>query len=141
MMLSSRMFQSISLRHRVLWRLFSSKSEAPPQHESLLRFDMIQGSWVLYSSGRKNRPQQTDSTPTKICLHDLPRIVEDCPFCAGNEHMTPKARLVINSMRVVDNKYPAVAPLKVEEKHQHQMPFLINDGVLTNNQVPAVGFQ
>jgi len=43
-------------------------------------------------------------------------------------------------MRVVPNKYPAVAPLRVEEKHQHHMPFLINDGVMTNNQVPAVGF-
>ena len=98
------------------------------------------GTWVVYSSGRKNRPHQTDSTPTKIRLDELPRIVSDCPFCKGNEHMTPMAKLVSNGMRVVPNKYPAVAPLKVEEKHQHHMPFLINDGILTNNQVPAVGF-
>ena len=54
--------------------------------------------------------------------------------------MTPTAKIVINGTRVVPNKYPAVAPLRVEEKHQHQMPFLINDGILTNNQVLAVGF-
>lgn len=54
--------------------------------------------------------------------------------------MTPTAKLITNGMRVVPNKYPAVAPLKPEEKHQHHMPFLINDGILTNNQVPAVGF-
>lgn len=48
--------------------------------------------------------------------------------------------LVTNGLRVVPNKYPAVAPLKVKEKHQHHMPFLINNGILTNNQVPAIGF-
>jgi UDPglucose--hexose-1-phosphate uridylyltransferase len=45
-------------------------------------------------------------------------------------------------MRVVPNKYPAVTPLKVQEKqYQHRhMRFLIHDGILNNNQVPAVGF-
>lgn len=55
--------------------------------------------------------------------------------------MTPTAKLAFHGMRVVPNKYPAVTPLRVEEKHQHyRMPALINDGILTNNQVPAVGF-
>jgi len=100
----------------------------------------VSGTWVVYSSGRKNRPHQTESTPTRIRLSELPRTVADCPFCVGNEHMTPTAKLTTNGTRVVPNKYPAVAPLKVEERHQHHMPFLINDGILTNNQVPAVGF-
>ena len=136
-MLATRITLSVLLRRRGLRRLFSSETFP---HESLLRFDMMTGTWVVYSSGRHNRPHQTDSTPTKICLHELPKILDNCPFCAGNEHMTPKAMLVTNGLRVVPNKYPAVAPLKVEEKHQHHMPFLINDGILTNNQVPAVGF-
>lgn len=101
---------------------------------------MMTGTWVVYSSGRNNRPHQTESAHTKIHLSDLPRTLADCPFCAGNEHMTPTAKLVVNGMRVVPNKYPAVAPLRVEEKHHHRMPSLIHDGILTNNQVPAVGF-
>ena len=120
------------------WRGLSSSQ--PPPHKSLLRFDMMTGTWVVYSSGRKNRPHQTESSPTKIHLAQLPRTVAACPFCKGNEHLTPTAKLFHNEMRVVPNLYPAVAPLRVEEKHEHHMPFLLNDGFLTNNEVPAVGF-
>ena len=105
---------------------------------------MMTGTWVVYSSGRSNRPHQTNSMPSKIHLSDLPRTLKDCPFCAGNEHMTPKTLMEFHDgtkMRVVANKYPAVTPLQVENKHHHrQMPSLIHDGILTNNQVPAVGF-
>jgi hypothetical protein len=58
--------------------------------------------------------------------------------------MTPKTLMEFHDgtkMRVVANKYLAVSPLHLENKHQHrQMPSLIHDGILTNNQVPAVGF-
>ena len=133
---------TMTTRTRLLGRQLRSRSlsTATEAHESLLRFDMITGTWVVYSSGRSNRPHQTDATPTKIRLDELPRIVKDCPFCAGNESMTPPAKMSIDGLRVVNNKYPAVAPLKLGEKHEHKMPNLINDGILTNNQVPAVGF-
>lgn len=117
-------------------------------HDSLLRFDAMTGTWVVYSTSRRNRPRQTDSLPTHLRLSELPRIVDDCPFCAGNEGMTPPALYRIQSngsgsggVRVVPNKYPAVALLRPYQKHHHnELPNLINDGVLTNNQVPAVGF-
>ena len=123
-------------------------------HESLLRFDVMTGTWVVYSTSRKDRPHQTTTSSesaqsSRIRLSELPKIMPDCPFCAGNEHMTPPSvggcSTVENpsssKMRVVPNKYPAVAPLRMDQKHHHHMlPFLINDGVLSNNQVPAVGF-
>jgi len=56
--------------------------------------------------------------------------------------MTPKILLQRNNMRVVPNKYPAVAPLQPDDQHlcHEHMSFLVNDGVLLNNQVPAEGF-
>ena len=142
MMILTKCAWKANARRQAQKRLFtaSSSSSASPPHESILRFDVMTETWVVFSSGRRNRPQQTDSVLSKIRLSELPRIVADCPFCAGNEHMTPNVLLAKNGTRVVTNKYPAVRPLKPEDKHHHHMTFLINDGVLLNNQVPAVGF-
>jgi len=54
--------------------------------------------------------------------------------------MTPHTLMELNSMRVVPNKYPAVAPL-LPSSHDHHthMSTLINDGLFLNNQVPACG--
>ena len=134
----------------------SSFSNTQQQNSSsLLRFDVMTGTWVVFSAGRRNRPQQTESkTTTKLRLADLPQTVTGCPFCAGNEHLTPQELLTRNDMRVVPNKYPAVAPLEARaeggqercphhQNHDHQhhpMSSLFNDGVLLNNQAPAIGF-
>jgi galactose-1-phosphate uridylyltransferase len=158
---------------------------------SILRFDVMTGTWVVYSKNRRNRPNQmnmnmntnTNSTnhietanddaakssssqPQRIRLAQLPRIVHDCPFCKGNEHLTPTPTSLSTlssggmrmrmRMRVVPNKYPAVAPLRVDHEphqaHHHRnqsnnrnmpLPFLTkndNDHILLNNQVDAVGF-
>lgn len=120
---------------------------------SLLRFDVTTGTWVLFSSERRNRPQQTSTYHSKIRLAGQPQIASDCPFCAGNEHMTPHELLTNNGMRVVANKYPAIQPLTKQQdsdqdcehfrrRHHrsHDMSFLVDDGVLLDKQVPAVGF-
>ena len=147
-------------RHRQQYRFFTTIKEPTQtvsrceQHDntgvagaksSLLRFDIATGTWVVFSSGRRNRPQQTidPSVNTKIRHDALPDVVPDCPFCHGNQHMTPGTLMELNSMRVVPNKYPAVAPLQTNDEHaidENDMSTLINDGVLFNNQVPAVGF-
>ena len=58
--------------------------------------------------------------------------------------MTPGTLLELNSMRVVPNKYPAVAALQTEDEHaiddENDMSTLINDNIVLNNQVAAVGF-
>jgi Galactose-1-phosphate uridyl transferase, N-terminal domain len=150
---------------------------------SILRLDVMTGTWVVYSKNRRHRPNQMQQqqqqqhqesssssssssrqgSSSRIRLAQLPRHVHDCPFCQGNEHMTPTVLSCIggrnnNTMRVVPNKYPAVAPLlhvavdqQCEEQHHHnhhhhhRMPFLMknnnnDDGILLNNQVAAVGF-
>ena len=79
---------------------------------SQLRKDPILGRWVIIAEERARRP--TDFTP-------LPEIPSKgaCPFCEGNEHMTPKEIIAYRNpgsspnspgwkIRVVSNKYPAL---------------------------------
>ena len=79
---------------------------------SQLRKDPILGRWVIIAEERARRP--TDFTP-------LPEIPSKgaCPFCEGNEHMTPKEIFAYRNpgsspngpgwkIRVVSNKYPAL---------------------------------
>jgi UDPglucose--hexose-1-phosphate uridylyltransferase len=75
------------------------------------RKDPVLDRWVIIAAARAQRPQiKREWAPTAD-----PEI---CPFCAGNENMTPPAVLVLGnndsrlnttnwSLRVVPNKYPA----------------------------------
>ena len=72
------------------------------------RKDPISDRWVIIATERAERPifqEASDSAP--------------CPFCAGNEHMTPPEVLLLRNksdvssaskwtVRVVPNKYPAL---------------------------------
>lgn len=151
-------------RHTIHTQSLSADGRTRSTGGSVLRFDAMTGTWVVFSSGRRNRPKQTessDASTTKIPLSELPDIVTDCPFCAGNEHMTPTVLLEHGEMRVVSNKYPAVAPLEdalFQEagatttsnasttttasgyQHHAHTAFLKNEGALLNNQIPALGF-
>ncbi|MFC1562695.1 galactose-1-phosphate uridylyltransferase [candidate division KSB1 bacterium] len=79
---------------------------------SQLRKDPILGRWVIIAEERARRP--SDFTP----LPDKPSNGV-CPFCEGNEHMTPKEVFSYRdqgsppngpgwNIRVVSNKYPAL---------------------------------
>ena len=79
---------------------------------SEFRQDPVTGRWVIIASGRASRPWHIDRAS------DRPSS-ESCPFCAGNEAMTPPevwaerdARTEANApgwrVRVVPNKYPAL---------------------------------
>ncbi len=74
------------------------------------RKDPVIGRWVIISTDRGKRPTDFAAVPSnsKGTL---------CPFCAGNEHLTPSEIMVIRSgetenpgwsVRVVPNKYPAL---------------------------------
>jgi UDPglucose--hexose-1-phosphate uridylyltransferase len=78
------------------------------------RKDRIVDRWVIISTERAKRPVDHGSTG---------QVADpgECPFCAGNEAMTPPEVLVFHdesalpsigkwTVRVVPNKYPAVAP-------------------------------
>jgi len=81
-----------------------------------IRKDPFSGARVIYSPGRENRP---DFTGVKKSIELSP---ENCPFCSGNEGMTPPEiyRIGENSawkVRVIPNKFPV---LKVEESHKNE---------------------
>ena len=75
-----------------------------------LRRDPVSGAWVVIATERALRPKQL-SFDRRTPDHRV------CPFCAGNEHMTPDAIYERRSsaegdwtVRVIPNKYPALAP-------------------------------
>lgn len=62
---------------------------------------------VLIATARSNRPHKGEQPP----LRDTRDHVADCPFCRGNEHLTPPALFQVpaNSewdIRIVENLYP-----------------------------------
>lgn len=75
-----------------------------------LRQDPITGHRVLISTERARRPQQFEPAPARA-------VALDCPFCAGNEALTPPAVWEVPDpaalgrwrVRVIPNKYPAVS--------------------------------
>lgn len=82
---------------------------------SEIRQDPTTKEWVIIATERRKRPSDF--------VHNIPgdlkktAFVKTCPFCPGNEHMTPPAVLsypvkVTNSwqVRVFANKFPAVTP-------------------------------
>jgi UDPglucose--hexose-1-phosphate uridylyltransferase len=76
-----------------------------------MRTDPTTGRRVLIAEARAARPSDF-ADDTAIGQHSL----EKCPFCRGHEWHTPHELAVVNDsqgewqIRVVPNKYPAVAP-------------------------------
>jgi len=80
-----------------------------------LRKDPILGRWIIISTERKKRPQDFVSNIPTISQYEFRH---DCPFCPGNESMTPPEVLAYREdgerdsvgwrVRVVPNKYPAL---------------------------------
>lgn len=79
-----------------------------------LRRDPICGNWVILSPERKKRPRYF-----KTVVHEDSTKPEDCPFCPGNEEMTPPELHAVRKtgsaangpgweLRVVPNRYPAL---------------------------------
>ena len=75
-----------------------------------LRKDPILGDWVIIAPERATRPFDHDGENEAATSTDV------CPFCQGNEALTPEAVLTIPSdsspdewaVRIVPNRYPAV---------------------------------
>ncbi len=101
----------------------------PPPHpldQPHSRLDVISGRWTMFANQRGGRPNDFEFTAT-------PKLTQDgCPFCRGNEKCTPEPVLVLPpedsvacefgsagrgdwGVRVVPNKYPAVATHRVDE--------------------------
>ena len=85
-----------------------------------LRKDPVLGRWVIIATERARRPSDFKAEPGEAALKGEPEPQEGpCPFCEGNEHMTPPEIIAFRDegsrpdgpgwrVRVVPNKYPAL---------------------------------
>ncbi len=81
--------------------------------------------WVIVATERAKRPHDFF---VKEDVKQLPEFDPDCPFCPGNENMTPPSVLTVEgdgkwNIRVIPNKYPALVP-DVELKRETKFQFL-----------------
>ncbi|MCJ2519678.1 MAG: galactose-1-phosphate uridylyltransferase [Candidatus Thermoplasmatota archaeon] len=77
-----------------------------------LRKDYVTDTWVVFSTWRSQRPVETKRQPSR------PTTSSSCPFCPGNEQMTPPEIMAYRSdgednglgwwVRCIPNKYPAL---------------------------------
>jgi UDPglucose--hexose-1-phosphate uridylyltransferase len=89
-----------------------------------LRFNRFTGEWVIVASERAMRKHEK-TEDTKVA-QEIPEWSAQCPFCPGNENLTPEELFAYadekgteNSkarwkLRVVPNKYPVVSENNVE---------------------------
>jgi UDPglucose--hexose-1-phosphate uridylyltransferase len=80
---------------------------------SEIRQDPTTYDWIIFSPEREKRPN--DFKKHKANKIKIPEQSNSCPFCPGNEHLTPEAEYVYGiaeeyGIRVVPNKYPALKP-------------------------------
>jgi UDPglucose--hexose-1-phosphate uridylyltransferase len=75
-----------------------------------MRQNKITQKWVIYSSARGRRPHELSEH--RKDREDVPAFVLSCPFCPGNEHLTPPTIMQMPGVnghwqtRVVSNKFP-----------------------------------
>jgi len=81
---------------------------------SELRQDPTTKEWVIMATERRKRPSDFIHQATST---EKPSYLSSCPFCPGNEKMTPDNILSFPDpdtgswrVRVIGNKFPAVAP-------------------------------
>lgn len=77
-----------------------------------MRFNLVTQDWVIIATERAKRPE--DFIKKDSSRKEIPSYVETCPFCPGNEHMTPPETYVINGekgwqVRVTPNKFAALS--------------------------------
>ncbi len=82
---------------------------------SQFRQDPVTGGWTVVAPERAGRPKDFSRTAAEVA------DAEGCPFCAGNEHLTPPTRYEAAlpgergwTVRVVENRFPAISDLESE---------------------------
>ena len=101
-----------------------------------LRQDPTTKEWVIIAAERSKRPHDFKKTKTST---EKPPYKEDCPFCQGNEDLTPHESLAYRSggsadskgwwVRVIPNKFPALSPEGSWERKEEKDFFRMMDGV------------
>jgi len=86
---------------------------------SELRYDPFKRTWVIIASERGQRPSDNQFPESDTVQGEMAAGGTACPFCPGNEAMTPPEILAIREpdtgpdtpgwkVRVIPNKYPAL---------------------------------
>jgi UDPglucose--hexose-1-phosphate uridylyltransferase len=98
-----------------------------------MRQDPTTEEWVIIASDRAKRPHELVK---KHQSSPLPDYSPTCPFCPGNEHLTPPEILSYEDpgtgcwrVRVVANKFPALSPTGTTKKREEDGFFRKMDGV------------
>lgn len=84
-----------------------------------LRQDPTTKDWVVIASERARRPEQFKREPPSVNLPATP-----CPFCPGNEHLTPPTIAELRGetswkVRVIANKFAAFQPDALHHARRH----------------------
>lgn len=86
------------------------------------RQDLTTGQWVIIATDRAKRPETFAGKKERLeARFEQPPYRENCPFCMGNETLTPPEIIALGRdsgapdtpgwrVRVIPNKYPAVEP-------------------------------
>ena len=77
---------------------------------SEIRQDLSTKDWTIFAEERSKRPSDFKKIRKGKAKEEY---IKKCPFCAGNESMTPREILSVRngknwSVRVVPNKFPAL---------------------------------
>jgi UDPglucose--hexose-1-phosphate uridylyltransferase len=101
-----------------------------------MRQDPTTKEWVIIATERSKRP---DDFKKPKPVSEKPNYKKDCPFCPGNEHLTPHETLAYRSgglpdspgwwVRIVPNKFPALSPEGSLERKEEKGFFRRMDGV------------
>lgn len=101
-----------------------------------LRQDPTTKEWVIIATERSKRPHDFKKAKPSI---EKPSYKENCPFCPGNEHLTPHETLAYRKggppdgkgwwVRVIPNKFPALTPEGSLERKEEKGFFRLMDGV------------
>jgi len=107
-----------------------------------LRQDPTNKEWVIIATNRSKRPHDFKKIEPAI---EKPVYKANCPFCPGNEHLTPHETLAYRKggppdskgwwVRVIPNKFPALSLEGSLERKEEKGFFRMMDGVGTHEVV------
>ncbi len=91
---------------------------------SELRQDPTTYDWIIIAKERAKRPHEFNKK--QETKETLPAHSENCPFCPGNEDMTPKAEAVYGTpekwnIRVIPNKFAALSPTGNTKREERKL--------------------
>jgi UDPglucose--hexose-1-phosphate uridylyltransferase len=99
---------------------------------SQLRKDLVSGTWVIFSTKRKDKP---DSLKNELQKEKNHNDTKNCPFCKENIHEQESDVLVYKksdgdwSLKVFPNKFPAFSSDYQNINKREEGPFEIMDGI------------